>query len=89
MIGRRSREIFARFDVDGAEIVGVHPQANENAWLLGLVAARKQRFHPQRVMGLVGARGLDPTDRSDLRGAGRLSRLAGNRDRPDHEAVDP
>jgi len=54
------REIFARFDVDGAEIIAVHPQANENAWLLGLVAAREQRLLPQRVMGLVGARGLAP-----------------------------
>jgi len=25
------REIFARLDVDGAEIVAVHPQPNENA----------------------------------------------------------
>ena len=29
------REIFICFDIDGAEIVAVHPQANENAWLLG------------------------------------------------------
>lgn len=34
------REIFARFDVDGPTIVAAHPQANENAWLLGLVAQR-------------------------------------------------
>ena len=54
------REIFARFDVDGAEIIAVHPQANENAWLLGLVAARERRLLPQRVMGLLGARGLEP-----------------------------
>lgn len=54
------REIFSRFDVDGAQIIAVHPQPNENAWLLGLVAAREQRLLPQRVMGLVGARGLAP-----------------------------
>jgi len=54
------REIFARFDVDGAKIVAVHPQPNENAWLLGLVATREQRLPPQRVMGLVGARGIAP-----------------------------
>jgi Resolvase, N terminal domain len=54
------REIFAWFDVDGAEIVAVHPQPNENAWLLGLVAAREQRLPTQRVMGLVGARGFEP-----------------------------
>jgi hypothetical protein len=34
------REIFARFDVDGPGIVAAHPQPNENAWLLGLVAMR-------------------------------------------------
>ena len=55
------REIFGRFDVDGAEIVAVHPQPNENAWLLGLVAAREQPLLTQRVMGLVGARGLAPS----------------------------
>ena len=54
------REIFARFDVDGAEIVAVHPQPNENAWLLGLVAMREQQLRTQRVMGLVGARGFEP-----------------------------
>ena len=54
------REIFSRFDVDGAQIIAVHPQPNENAWLLGLVAAREQRLLPQRVMGLVGARGFEP-----------------------------
>lgn len=52
------REIFSRFDVDGPEIVGAHPQANENAWLLGLVALRQERLRAQRVIGLVGARGL-------------------------------
>jgi len=54
------REIFERFDIDGAEIIAVHPQPNENAWLLGLVTAREQRLLPQRVMGLVGARGDTP-----------------------------
>jgi DNA invertase Pin-like site-specific DNA recombinase len=52
------REMFERFDVDGPEIVAVHPQPNENAWLLGLVAAREGRLQMQQVMGLVGARGL-------------------------------
>jgi DNA invertase Pin-like site-specific DNA recombinase len=55
------REIFARFDIDGAQIVAVHPQPNENAWLLGLVATREQRLPSQRVMGLVGARGVAPS----------------------------
>ena len=55
------REIFGRFDVDRAEIIAVHPQPNENAWLLGLVAPREQRLLPQRVMGLVGPRGFTPT----------------------------
>jgi hypothetical protein len=50
------REIFERFDVDGPEIVAVHPQPNENAWLLGFVAAREGRLPMQQVMGMVGAR---------------------------------
>jgi hypothetical protein len=54
------REIFERFDIDGPEIVAVHPQPNENAWLLGLVAAREGRLQMQQVMGLVGARGFEP-----------------------------
>lgn len=54
------REIFGRLDVDGAEIIAVHLQPNENAWLLGLVAARGQQLLTQPVMGLVGARGLEP-----------------------------
>jgi len=55
------REIFARFDVDGPTIVAAHPQANENAWLLGLVAAREGRLQMQQDVGLVGARGVRPT----------------------------
>jgi hypothetical protein len=56
------REIFGRFDVDGPEILAAYPQPNENAWLLGLVAAREQRrLLTQRVMGLVGARGIAPS----------------------------
>ena len=54
------REIFERFDVDGPEIVAAHPQPNENAWLLGLVAVRQERLRTQRVMELVGARGFEP-----------------------------
>ena len=55
------REIFERFDVDGPEIVAAHPQPNENAWLLGLVAIREERLQMQRVMGVVGARGIAPS----------------------------
>ncbi len=54
------REIFERFDVDGPEIVAAHPQPNENAWLLGLVAVRQDQLRSQPVMGLVGARGFEP-----------------------------
>lgn len=54
------REILQRFDVGGPEIVGAHPQPNENAWLLGLVAMRQARLRTQRVMELVGARGVEP-----------------------------
>jgi hypothetical protein len=54
------REILGQIDVDGAEIVAVHPAPNENAWLLGLVAIREQRLTVQPQVGLVGARGLEP-----------------------------
>ena len=50
-----------RLDVDGPEIVAAYLQPNENAWLLGLVSAREGRLQMQQVMGLVGARGFDPT----------------------------
>jgi DNA invertase Pin-like site-specific DNA recombinase len=55
------RETFARFDVEGPTIVAAYPQANENAWLLGLVAARQGRLQMQQDVGLVGARGVKPT----------------------------
>jgi hypothetical protein len=47
------REIFAGVDVDGPRVVAVHPQPNENAWLLGYHAVRKD-------VGMVGARGFEP-----------------------------
>jgi len=52
--------ILGRIDVDGPEIVAVHPAPNENAWLLGLVAVREQRLQAQPEVGLVGARGIAP-----------------------------
>jgi hypothetical protein len=55
------REILGQVDVDGAEIVAVHPAPNENAWLLGLVAVREQTLTTQREVGLVGARGVATT----------------------------
>ncbi len=54
------REILSQVDVDGAEIVAVHPVPNENAWLFGLVAVREQKLTTQREVGLVGARGFEP-----------------------------
>jgi hypothetical protein len=54
------REILGQVDVDGPEIVAIHPAPNENAWLLGLVARREERLTTQRQVGLVGARGLEP-----------------------------
>ena len=47
-------EIFARVEVDGPEVVAVFPQENENAWLLGYHALRKD-------VGLVGAKGFEPS----------------------------
>ena len=49
-------EIFARVDVQGSELFAVHPQPNENAWLLGLAALRQEQH-----VGMVGARGLATT----------------------------
>ena len=54
------REILSQVDVDGPEIVAVHPAPNENAWLLGLVPVREQKLTAQREVGLVGARGDEP-----------------------------
>ena len=70
------REILSQVDVDGAEIVAVHPAPNENAWLLGFVAVREQKVTTQREVGLVGARGDKPpqstlTSRLDCRWASR------------------
>ena len=48
-------EIFARVDVQGSQLLAVHPQPNENAWLLGLAALRQEQH-----VGMVGARGLGP-----------------------------
>jgi DNA invertase Pin-like site-specific DNA recombinase len=47
-------EIFARVDVDGPQVVAVYPQENENAWLLGYHAMR-------RDVELVGAKGFEPS----------------------------
>lgn len=33
-------ELFERIDVRGPEVVALHPQLNENAWLLGYAAMR-------------------------------------------------
>ena len=43
---------FAHLEVDGPQVVAVYPQENENAWLLGFHATRKD-------VGLVGAKGFD------------------------------
>ena len=54
------REIVSRLDIDGPEIVAVHPQPNENAWLLGLTEARQEPLRAQQYVGVVGARGVGP-----------------------------
>lgn len=48
-------EIVARVDVEGPHLRAVHPQPNENAWLLGQTAMRWEH------VGMVGARGLEPS----------------------------
>ncbi len=57
------REIFERFDIAGQEVVAAHPRPNENAWLLGYAAMRDGSLTTQQEVGLVGARGLAPTNR--------------------------
>jgi hypothetical protein len=95
-------EIIQRLDIRGREIVGIHPQPNENAWLLGYAALkagmlvsreeyeaegrlkpglapihtpRVERYRARRSaklparkkeVGMVGARGLEPTHRRHL-----------------------
>ncbi len=49
------REIVIRVDVEGPRVTAVHPQPNENAWLLGQAAMRWEH------VGMVGARGLKPS----------------------------
>jgi hypothetical protein len=41
-------------DETGAHLLAAHPQANENAWLLGQAALRQEH------VGMVGARGFEP-----------------------------
>ena len=49
-------EILARVDVEADRVVAIYPQENENAWLLGQAALRKDR-----QVGMVGARGDKPS----------------------------
>ncbi len=46
-------EIFTKVDVKGSQLLAVHPQPNENSWLLGLAALRQEQH-----VGMVGARGV-------------------------------
>jgi hypothetical protein len=54
-------ELFIRFDVEGPRLVAAHPQPNENAWLLGQALLKAGLLPMPQVMGMVGARGLNPT----------------------------
>ena len=53
-------DMFTRFDVDGSNLVAIHPAPNENAWLLGQAAMRDESLATQEDVGLVGARGVGP-----------------------------
>jgi hypothetical protein len=55
-----AHELFERIDVHGPDIVALHPQRNENAWLLGYAAMRDGSLTTQERVGMVGARGLAP-----------------------------
>ena len=45
-------EIFARVDVDGSRVVAVHPQENENAWLLGYHAGKMWEWSGREDLNL-------------------------------------
>jgi hypothetical protein len=47
--------------VAGPNLVAAYPQTNENAWLLGQAAMLDGSFGIPDDVGLVGARGLEPT----------------------------
>ena len=53
-------EIVERIDIDGPEIIAVHPRENEHAWLLGAASLRTEQLHVQQCVGVVGARGVAP-----------------------------
>lgn len=57
-----AHELFEQIDVRGPDVVSLHPQPNENAWLLGYAALRDGSLTTQERVGLVGARGVDPTE---------------------------
>jgi hypothetical protein len=42
-------------------LVAAHPQPNENAWLIGQALMNAGLLPTQLVMGMVGARGFEPT----------------------------
>ncbi len=48
-------------DIEGPTLVAAHAQPNENAWLLGQALLKAGLLPMQRVMGMVGARGVRPT----------------------------
>lgn len=48
------RELLIRVDVDGPRVVAIHPQPNEDAWLLGYAGLKAD-------VGMVGARGIAPS----------------------------
>lgn len=53
-------ELFDRFDVDGPTLVAAHARPNENAWLMGQALLNAGLLPAQQVMGMVGARGVEP-----------------------------
>ncbi len=55
-----THELFRQIDVKGPDVVALHPQENENAWLLGYAALRDGSLTTQPQMGMVGARGFEP-----------------------------
>jgi DNA invertase Pin-like site-specific DNA recombinase len=68
-----AHELFERIDVQGPDVVALHPQPNENAWLLGYAAMRDGSLTTQERVGMVGARGLEAEVTSDPAAVRRTS----------------
>jgi hypothetical protein len=59
MVDGEPTPFVERIDVEGPNVVALHPRPNENAWFLGYAAMRDGSLTTQERVGMVGARGLE------------------------------